>query len=45
MGKDLGFDADSEDKAKALTVDQVNAALKKYVGPDKMTMIYAGDFK
>jgi zinc protease len=34
-----------EEKAKALTVDQVNAALKKYVSPDKMTLIYAGDFK
>jgi zinc protease len=45
MGKDLSFDADYEDKAKALTVDQVNAALKKYVGPDKITLIYAGDFK
>ncbi len=45
MGEDLSFDTDYEDKAKALTVDQVNAALKKYVGPDKMTMIYAGDFK
>jgi zinc protease len=45
VGKDLSFDTDSEDKAKALTVDQVNAALRKYVNPDKMTLIYAGDFK
>jgi zinc protease len=45
LGKDLSFDTDYEDKAKALTVDQVNAALKKYVTPDKMTLIYAGDFK
>jgi zinc protease len=45
LGKDLSFDTDYEDKAKALTVDQVNAALKKYVTPDKMTLVYAGDFK
>jgi zinc protease len=45
MGKDLSFDADYEEKAKALTVDQVNAALKKYVSADKITLIYVGDFK
>jgi len=45
QGKDLSFDSDYEDKAKALTVDQVNAVLRKYVSPDKMTLIYAGDFK
>jgi zinc protease len=44
-GKDLGFDAEYEDKAKALTVEQVNAVVKKYISPDKMTLIYAGDFK
>jgi zinc protease len=41
----LNFDMEYEEKAKALTVDQVNAALKKYINPDKMTLIYAGDFK
>ncbi|HXB35554.1 MAG TPA: pitrilysin family protein [Puia sp.] len=45
MGKDLSFDTDYEDKVKALSVDQVNAALKKYVSPEKITLIYAGDFK
>ncbi|HLX66698.1 MAG TPA: pitrilysin family protein [Puia sp.] len=45
ISKDLNFDMEYEEKAKALTVDQVNAALKKYVSPDKMTLIYAGDFK
>jgi zinc protease len=44
-GKDLSFDTDYEDKAKALTVEQVNAVLRKYISPDKMTLIYAGDFK
>jgi predicted Zn-dependent peptidase len=45
ISKDLNFDMEYEDKAKALTVDQLNAALKKYVSPDKMTLIYAGDFR
>jgi zinc protease len=44
-GKDLSFDTEYEDKAKALTVEQVNAVVKKYISPDKMTLIYAGDFK
>jgi zinc protease len=44
-GKDLSFDADFEDRAKALTVEQVNGALRKYISPEKMTLIYAGDFK
>ncbi|HXD76620.1 MAG TPA: insulinase family protein, partial [Puia sp.] len=44
-GKDLLFDADYESKAKALTVDQVNAVLRKYVQPDKMTLVYAGTFE
>jgi zinc protease len=44
-GKDLSFDTDFEDKAKALTVDQVNGVLRKYINPDKMTLVYAGDFK
>ncbi|HEV3411480.1 MAG TPA: pitrilysin family protein [Puia sp.] len=44
-GKDLSFDMGYEDKAKALTVDQVNAVLRKYISPEKMTLVYAGDFK
>jgi zinc protease len=35
---------DLENKAKALKVEQVNAALKKYIDLDKMTSVYAGDF-
>ncbi|MEN2401002.1 insulinase family protein [Flavobacterium sp. MC2016-06] len=33
-----------ESKVKALKVEEVNAALRKYVSLDKMTSIYAGDF-
>ncbi|HYK46374.1 MAG TPA: pitrilysin family protein [Parafilimonas sp.] len=44
-GKDLSFYSDYEGKAKALTLEQVNAALRKYISLDKITFIYTGDFK
>jgi zinc protease len=43
-GKDLDFYSDYESKAKSLTLDQVNAALRKYISLDNITFIYAGDF-
>jgi zinc protease len=43
-GKKLEYYSDYESKAKSLTLEQVNAALRKYVSVDKMTLIYAGDF-
>lgn len=33
-----------EARINALTLDQVNAALKKYISADKMVFLYAGDF-
>ena len=45
QGKDLSFDTEYEDKVKSLSVDQVNAVMRKYISQDKMTLIYAGDFK
>ena len=44
QGKDLDFYTDYENAAKKLTLDQVNAALRKYISVDKITFIYAGDF-
>jgi zinc protease len=43
-GKDLSFFNANEEQVKALTLDQVNAALRKYISPDKMVFVYAGDF-
>jgi zinc protease len=40
----LAFDADLEQKIQALTPEQVNAAARKYITPDKITIIKAGDF-
>ncbi|MFT4155709.1 M16 family metallopeptidase [Parafilimonas sp.] len=44
-GKDLTYYTDYENKVKGLTLEQVNAALRKYISADKATLIYAGDFK
>ena len=44
QGKDLNFFIEYENNAKKLTLAQVNAALKKYISNDKITLIYAGDF-
>lgn len=41
----MQFDADLEARIKTLTVDEVNAALRKYVHPDRLSVITAGDFK
>jgi zinc protease len=43
-GKDLDFYAYNEEQVAALTLDQVNAALRKYISPDKITYLYVGDF-
>ncbi len=42
--RSLIWDADLEAKIKALTPEQINAAMRKYVTPDKITIIKAGDF-
>ncbi len=40
----LNWDAELERKIQALTAEQVVAAIRKYVTPDKITIIKAGDF-
>ncbi len=44
QGKDLNFYTDYENKVKNLSLKQVNDAFRKYINPDKITLIYAGDF-
>jgi zinc protease len=43
-GKDLDFYTYNEEQVNALTLDQVNAALRKYISPEKVTYLYVGDF-
>ena len=42
--KDLNYFTDYENNIKKLSLDNVNAALEKYIDPAKITLIYAGDF-
>jgi zinc protease len=38
------YDAKLEGKVKAVTIDQVNAAIRKYLVPGSFTIVRAGDF-
>ena len=40
----LNWDAQFEQKVASLTVDQVNAALRNWIDPSKITIVKAGDF-
>ena len=40
----MTFDAELEAKIAALTPEQVQAALQKYIHPDKLVTVSAGDF-
>lgn len=44
LDRDLKWDADFEKKMAALTPEQINQAIKKYINVDKMVMVRAGDF-
>jgi zinc protease len=39
------WSAEFEQKLKALTAAQVNAALRKHIDPAKLTVVKRGDFK
>ena len=40
----MAFDAEFEKMVSALTVADVNAAMKKYIKPAKISAVEAGDF-
>ncbi|HYX41569.1 MAG TPA: pitrilysin family protein, partial [Pyrinomonadaceae bacterium] len=44
FGRTLQWDAELESKIKALTPEQINAAMRKYIDPTKITIIKSGDF-
>ncbi|MEI2457075.1 pitrilysin family protein [Lysobacter firmicutimachus] len=43
-GRTMQFSADFDAALKALTVDQVNAAIRKHLKPDQLSVYLAGDF-
>ena len=44
LGRTLAWDADLEAKLRALTPDQINAAMRRHIDPAKITIIKSGDF-
>ena len=44
INRTIPWEADFETKVGALTVEQINAAMRKYITPDKITIVKAGDF-
>ena len=44
LNRTIAWDADLESKIKGLTAEQINAAMKKYITPENITIIKAGDF-
>ncbi|HET8714702.1 MAG TPA: pitrilysin family protein, partial [Holophagaceae bacterium] len=44
VGRTMAFDAAFEAKVQALTLDQVNAALRAHLDPARLTIVKAGDF-
>ncbi|MES4791877.1 MAG: hypothetical protein C4321_01800 [Chloroflexota bacterium] len=44
INRTLAWDADFEKKVEALTPEQVTAALRRHIDPNKITIIKAGDF-
>ena len=45
LGRTFAFAAQVDSQLKALTLEQVNAALRKYIEPSKFVVGVAGDFK
>jgi zinc protease len=44
LGRTWQWDADFETKIRALTPEQINAAMRKFVDPSKLVIYKAGDF-
>ncbi len=45
LGRTMAWEAKLDERLKALTAEQVTAAVKKYVDPAKLVRVQAGDFK
>ncbi len=44
LNRTLDWDADFESKVQSLTKEQINAAFKKYITPENISLFKAGDF-
>jgi zinc protease len=45
LGRTMAFEKSMDEKLEAVTTEQVNAAIRKYINPDRMVFVMAGDFK
>ena len=45
FGRTFAFSKQFEDKVSRLTASEVTAALRKYLDPEKVTVVKAGDFR
>ena len=45
FGRDMQFTAELDAKYQALTLDQVNTAIRKHLKPEDLSVFVAGDFK
>ena len=45
IGRTLDWDATLNTRVNALTVDQLNTAMRKHVDPSRLSVVKAGDFK
>jgi zinc protease len=43
LGRTFQFQADEDARIEAATLDQVNAALRRYIDPSRMYVVWAGD--
>ncbi|NJM52210.1 MAG: insulinase family protein, partial [Blastocatellia bacterium] len=43
-GRTFTWDGDLDQKVQSLTPEQINAAMKKYLTPEKISIVKAGDF-
>lgn len=43
-GRTMQFEIDFENRVRALTVEEVNAALRKHIQPSRLVIVTAGDF-
>ncbi len=44
LNRTIAWDAELESKIQSLTAEQINQAMRKYLTPDNITIIKAGDF-
>lgn len=45
LGRTMQWDAEMDAKIQALTPEQINAAFRRHLDPDQLSILKAGDFR